>query len=50
MIDPKEKKLFEQYTSEFQEIQSLIEDIYQLGTLDKVYEIFGGYVNRSFGV
>ena len=50
MIDPKEKKLFEQYTSEIQEIQSLIEDIYQLGTLEKVYEIFGGYVNRSFGV
>ena len=32
MIDPKEKKLFEQYTSEFQEYNRY-QDIYQLGTL-----------------
>ncbi|MCI9547377.1 MAG: phosphotransferase [Lachnospiraceae bacterium] len=50
MIQPEGKKLFEKGTPEFQRIQALIEDIYQLGTLKKVYEIFGGYVNRSFGV
>ncbi len=28
----------------------MLENVYQLGTLNKVYKIFGGYVNRSFGV
>lgn len=50
MIEPKGKKLFDENTTEFCELRDLLEKDYKLGTLNKVYEIFGGYVNRSFGV
>jgi homoserine kinase type II len=50
MIDPQAKQLIEKGTIEFQQIQDLVEEIYQLGSLNRIYEIFGGYVNRSFGV
>lgn len=50
MINPQGKELLKESSFEFQQIKGLVEDTYKLGTLDKVYEIFGGYVNRSFGV
>lgn len=33
----------------YQQMRLLVEEKYQLGQLVDVYEIFGGYVNRSFG-
>ncbi len=32
------------------QLQSLLEQHYDLGSLVEAYEIFGGYVNRSFGI
>lgn len=32
------------------QISDLIQDFYDVGTVKEVYEIFGGYVNRSFGI
>lgn len=32
-----------------EQVRYLLEDKYRLGRLEAVYEIFGGYVNRSFG-
>ena len=50
MIDPTGKELMAEDSAEFKEVRTLVEDIAKLGKLNKVYEIFGGYVNRSFGV
>ena len=50
MIDPTAKELLAQDSPEFKMIQGLVEDTCKLGKLEKVYEIFGGYVNRSFGI
>ena len=50
MIDPKDKALIAEDSIEFQQVKDVVENDYKLGTLNKVYEIFGGYVNRSFGV
>lgn len=49
MIEPQGKSIINENTIEYRQIKSLLEDDYQLGTLNRVYEIFGGYVNRSFG-
>lgn len=32
-----------------EQVRYLVEDVYSLGKLRDVYEIFGGYINRSFG-
>ncbi|MGI5874172.1 MAG: phosphotransferase [Bacillota bacterium] len=50
MIDPTGKELLAQDSYEFETIKGLVEDTCKLGKLEKVYEIFGGYVNRSFGI
>lgn len=50
MIDPNGKELLAKDSCEFKTIQGLVEDTAKLGKLEKVYEIFGGYVNRSFGI
>ena len=50
MIDPTGKELMAVDSPEFKEIKVLVEEKAKLGTLNNVYEIFGGYVNRSFGV
>ncbi len=50
MIDPTGKELMAVDSAEFKEVKFLVEEKAKLGTLNKVYEIFGGYVNRSFGV
>lgn len=33
----------------FTQLTRLIQEIYQLGHVQGIYEVFGGYVNRSFG-
>lgn len=50
MIDPTGKELMAVDSAEFKEVKTLVEERAKLGKLEKVYEIFGGYVNRSFGV
>lgn len=50
MIDPTGKELLAQDSYEVKTIKKLAEEICDLGTVEKVYEIFGGYVNRSFGI
>ncbi|MDO4542219.1 MAG: phosphotransferase [Bacillota bacterium] len=50
MINPEGKALLKESSFVFQQLKTLVEDTYKLGTLNKAYEIFGGYVNRSFGV
>lgn len=32
------------------QIKDIVHDHYDIGTVEEVYEIFGGYVNKSFGV
>lgn len=32
------------------QIKEVIEEFYDIGTVKEIYEIFGGYVNRSFGI
>lgn len=32
------------------QLTHLLENVYQLGKVQGIYEVFGGYVNRSFGV
>lgn len=49
MIDPTAKELLAEESNEFKTIKKLVEEICDLGKLEKAYEIFGGYVNRSFG-
>ena len=34
----------------YAQIKSMIEDNYDLGKVEEIYEIFGGYINKSFGV
>lgn len=50
MIDPNGKELLAQESLEVKTIKKLVEETCKLGKLEKVYEIFGGYVNRSFGI
>ena len=50
MIDPTGKELMAVDSPEFKEVRVLVEEKAKLGKLNNVYEIFGGYVNRSFGV
>lgn len=46
------KKVFEKSDMTFirTQIKEVVEEHYDLGQVLEVYEIFGGYVNRSFGV
>ena len=32
------------------QITHVVENVYRLGRIQGIYEIFGGYVNRSFGI
>ena len=32
------------------QITHVVENVYRLGRVRGIYEIFGGYVNRSFGI
>ncbi|MDR1657605.1 MAG: phosphotransferase [Deltaproteobacteria bacterium] len=34
----------------YNQLQRLFEGYYDLGTIKEIYEVFGGYTNRSFGV
>jgi homoserine kinase type II len=33
-----------------QQIVEIVEELYDIGRVKEVYEIFGGYINRSFGI
>ena len=33
-----------------EQIVEIVEELYDIGRVDEVYEIFGGYINRSFGI
>ncbi len=43
-------KITEEESFLYAQIKEIIEDNYDLGTVEEIYEIFGGYINRSFGV
>lgn len=32
------------------QIVEIVEELYDIGKVKEVYEIFGGYINRSFGI
>lgn len=49
MINPAEKALIPEQNHVFQQVKYLVEEIYKLGTLNRLYQIFGGYVNWSYG-
>jgi len=33
-----------------EQIVEIVEELYDIGKVEEVYEIFGGYINRSFGI
>ncbi len=33
-----------------EQIVEIVEELYDIGSLKEVYEIYGGYVNRNFGL
>ena len=34
----------------YSQIKEIVENCYDIGKIEEIYEIFGGYVNRSFGL